>query len=194
LFVSGRLNSAMYGDSVKPPQPAGLWKSVSMASPFTYVADKGDKIVRRSFYTYWRRAMPPPQMTIMNAPSREFCLTRRERTNTPQQALLLMNEQEFFKAAQTTAAIALDEAGGDEDKGLRRVYERITSHVPAAERLALLRETLGEFRDHYKSEPELTEAMTPDQGEADVERRVELAAWTMVTHCLFNLELAKVKR
>ncbi|MEK6237601.1 MAG: DUF1549 and DUF1553 domain-containing protein, partial [Planctomycetales bacterium] len=101
LFLSGKLNRKMYGPSVKPPQPPGLWKAVSMAAPFTYVADKGDSIYRRSFYTYWRRALPPPQMTLMNAPSREFCTARRERTNTPLQALLLMNEQEFFKAAKT---------------------------------------------------------------------------------------------
>lgn len=194
LFVSGQLNTKMFGESVKPPQPPGLWKAVSMASPFVYVADKGDSIYRRSFYTYWRRAMPPPQMTILNAPSREFCTTRRERTNTPLQALLLMNEQEYFKAARTCASLTLKEVDGDREKALVRLAERITSHRPEGEQLKLLQETLAEFRDLYKEDKELTEQATPEAKDASFEDRVELAAWTMLTHSLLNLEATKVKR
>lgn len=194
LFLSGKLNSQMYGESVKPPQPPGLWKAVSMAAPFTYVADKGDAIYRRSFYTYWRRGMPPPQMTIMNAPSREFCATRRERTNTPLQALLLMNELEYFKAAQSCAALTLEEAGEDTEQALRTLYEKVTSHEPDAQRLALLRRTLAGFREIYTAEPALAAGMTSELKDADPPRRIELAAWTMLTHSLLNLELAKVKR
>ncbi|MHC4997004.1 MAG: PSD1 and planctomycete cytochrome C domain-containing protein, partial [Planctomycetota bacterium] len=109
LAISGQLNTQMFGPSVKPPQPPGLWEMVSMAKPFTYVADTDDQIYRRSLYTYWRRGMPPPQMTILNAPSREFCVARRERTNTPLQALLLMNEQEYFNAAKQTAKTLLEQ-------------------------------------------------------------------------------------
>ncbi|MDP6445994.1 MAG: DUF1549 and DUF1553 domain-containing protein, partial [Pirellulaceae bacterium] len=194
LFVSGKLNRTMYGESVKPPQPPGLWESVSMAAPFTYVADKGDAIYRRSFYTYWRRAMPPPQMTILNAPSREFCAPRRERTNTPLQALLLMNELEFFKAAKACAALTLKETGDDASMGLAQLYEKITSHRPDPARLQLLQEALGEFRQLYTSDKELTEALTSGMAEAEFPRRVEAAAWTMMAHSLLNLELAKVKR
>ena len=194
LFVSGQLNTKMFGESVKPPQPPGLWKAVSMAAPFVYVADKGDSIYRRSFYTYWRRAMPPPQMTILNAPSREFCTTRRERTNTPLQALLLMNEQEYFKAARACASRTLKEVDGDQEKTLVRLAERITSHRPEREQLALLRETLVEFRDLYKADKELTEQATPESKDASFEERVDLAAWTMLTHSLLNLEATKVKR
>ena len=194
LFVSGNLNRSMYGESVKPPQPPGLWKSVSMAAPFTYVADKGDAIYRRSLYTYWRRGMPPPQMTILNAPSREFCTPRRERTNTPLQALLLMNEKEFFKAAQSCAQLTLDEVKHDEDQGLTRLYEKVTSHVPDSQRQQLLKETLQDFREHYAADPKLTESLTPEMAKADMQQRVEIAAWTLLTHSLLNLELAKVKR
>ena len=88
LVSSGLLNPQMYGKSVKPPQPDGLWAAVSMRNE-RFKPDSGDSIYRRSLYTYWRRGMPPPQMTIMNAPSREYCVARRERTNTPLQALLL---------------------------------------------------------------------------------------------------------
>ena len=194
LFLSGRLNTKMYGKSVKPPQPPGLWKAVSMAAPLTYVPDEGDKIYRRSFYTYWRRGMPPPQMTIMNAPSREFCLARRERTNTPLQALLLMNEPEFFKAARACAERTRKEAKGNTRRGLSLLYEKITSHRPHPERLRLLIETLAAFRELYRADRALTEALLPELTEADFDRGADLAAWTMVTHGLFNLELAKVRR
>jgi hypothetical protein len=194
LMLSGNLNRKMYGPSVKPPQPPGLWEAVSMAAPFTYVADKGDDVYRRSIYTYWRRAMPPPQMTIMNAPSREFCTARRERTNTPLQALLLMNETEFFKAAKACATLTLEEANGDADDGLVLLYEKVTSHRPNQDRLQLLQETLVEFRDLYSDDKQLTEALTPELPSANHEQRVEIAAWTMMAHSLLNLELAKVKR
>jgi hypothetical protein len=194
LLLSGKLNTMMYGESVKPPQPPGLWEAVSMGEPFTYVADTGDAIYRRSFYTYWRRALPPPQMTIFNAPSREFCTTRRERTNTPLQALLLMNEQEFFRLAKACAALTLQEANNDVSQGLTLLYEKVTSHRPDQARMQLLQETLGEFRVLYTEDKTLTESLTPELTDADYEQRVELATWTMMTHSLLNLELAKVKR
>ncbi len=194
LFLSGKLNRTMYGESVKPPQPSGLWKAVSMASPFTYVADKGDAIYRRSLYTYWRRAMPPPQMTILDAPSREFCTSRRERTNTPLQALLLMNEQEFFKAAKACATLTMAEANNDAGIGLPLLYEKVTSQRPDSERMQLMQETFGAFRDLYTEDKTLAEALTPELTGADIKQRAELAAWTMMAHSLLNLELAKVKR
>lgn len=194
LFVSGKLNRTMYGESVKPPQPPGLWKAVSMAAPFTYQADKGDAIYRRSLYTYWRRALPPPQMTILNAPTREFCTPRRERTNTPLQALLLMNESEYFAAAMATAQATLKESAGDTKRGLQIAYEKITSHLPSDERLELLTQSLAEFQTLYEEEPELAAAMTKGIADIDQNQRIELAAWTMVTHSLLNLEITKVKR
>ncbi len=194
LLLSGKLNRSMYGLSVKPPQPPGLWEAVSMAQPNTYVADKGNAIYRRSFYTHWRRAIPPPQMTLLNAPSREFCTARRERTNTPLQALLLMNEPEFFNAARSCALKTLDEVGGDEAKAVRRLYEKVTSQVPDPAQIRRLQEALTDFRAFYAADPALASALTADWKEADAHQRLELAAWTMVTHSLFNIELAKVKR
>jgi hypothetical protein len=193
LAVSGQLNHTMYGKSVKPPQPPGLWEMVSMAEPKTYIADKDDNIYRRSLYTYWRRGMPPPQMTIMNAPSREFCLARRERTNTPLQALLMMNEQEYFKAAKACATSTL-QSGKTGEEGLSCIYERITSHRPTPERLNLMNETLLGFKDIYGSDQALAASLTSELNDAEADERVELAAWTMLTHSLLNLELAKVRR
>jgi hypothetical protein len=193
LVVSGKLNDTMFGHSVKPPQPPGLWKSVSMIGE-TFRADADDKIYRRSVYTFWKRGMPPPQMTIMNAPSREYCVARRERTNTPLQALLMMNEPEYFRLARQCAEKTLAATGGDRQKTMRRLYEVITSHEPSAERIALMEEALGGFREAYTADRELAAALTPDLGKDGSDRQVDLAAWTMLTHGLLNLELAKVRR
>ena len=193
LAVSGQLNMKMFGKSVKPPQPPGLWEMVSMDAPFTYVADKDDNVFRRSLYTYWRRGMPPPQMTIMNAPSREFCVSRRERTNTPLQALLLMNEEEYFKAAKTMAKAILEETR-DAGTGLSLAYETITSHEPDSKRIELMKSALADFEELYSSDHDLTESLTSELGSDRIDRRVQVAAWTMMTHSLLNLELAKVRR
>lgn len=152
-----------------------------------------DDIVRRSLYTFWRRAMPPPQMTILNAPSREYCVARRERTNTPLQALLLMNEQEYFGAAKACVQSTLND-NTEIDTGLSLIYEKITSHVPSAERLEFMKKTLLEFNDIYANDRALTEALTPELSESDFEDRVDLASWTMLAHGLLNLELTKVRR
>ena len=193
LAVSGQLNTQMYGKSVKPPQPDGLWEMVNMVANRPYVPDDGDNIYRRSLYTFWRRAMPPPQMTIMNAPSREYCVTRRERTNTPLQALLMMNEEEYFKAAKASAKRTLEETK-DLKTGLSHIYEKITSHLPSDDRLQLMTDTFAEFVEIYNNDRALTESLTPELSGSDFKKRVELAAWTMMTHSLFNLELAKVRR
>jgi hypothetical protein len=194
LAVSGQLNSEMYGRSVKPPQPDGLWKMVAMGGSIQkYVPDQGDKIHRRSLYTYWKRAMPPPQMTIMNAPSREYCTTRRERTNTPLQALLLMNEPEYFKAAKKCANLTLKETDELQER-LSHIYEKLTSQEPNAEHLKLMEEALNGFTDIYQNDKTLTEELTPELKDADFSERVNVAAWTMLVHSLFNLEISKVRR
>ncbi len=119
--VSGLLNTTLYGKSVKPPQPEGLWKIVAMPSsyPNVFEADTGEKIYRRSVYTFWKRGLPPPQMTIFDAPTRESCIARRERTNTPLQALLLMNEEQHFAAAMHYAKSLLKRSELTDDERIR---------------------------------------------------------------------------
>ena len=175
LFVSGQLVETMYGPSVKPPQPPGLWKSVSLpgvSRPDRFVADSGDKTLRRSVYTYWKRAYPPPAMTIFNAPNREVCIARRERTNTPLQALVLMNEAQFFAAAKDFGSLA--SASGDTDESrLRWAYERLTCQQPSPKELRLLHQSLDDFRDHFSDESK---------------------AWTMLANALMNLDIVKTKQ
>ncbi len=132
LATSGLLVETMFGKSVKPPQPAGLWKAVSMPSsyPRTYAPDSGDKMYRRSVYTFWKRGMPPPQMSILNAPGREECTARRERTNTPLQALLLLNEPEYLKAARKLAAQqVLVKTSTSKDQKVNAISETIATSM-----------------------------------------------------------------
>ncbi len=195
LSISGLLNNAMYGKSVKPPQPADLWKTVSMVSSSTYSfkEDTGDKVYRRSFYTFWKRAMPPPQMTIFDAPTRESCTSRRERTNTPVQALLTMNESQYFEAAQHFAQQLLGPEDQSEEERLRIAFESVTSHLPDAAEQVDLRNGLEGFRSIYRDDVMAARAMTSGLSLASDEQRIELASFTMVIHSLFNLDLAKTR-
>ena len=142
LATSGLLNQKLFGPSVKPPQPEGLWTAVTMPSsyPRQFEPDAGEQIYRRSVYTFWKRGMPPPQMTIFNAPSREECIARRERTNTPLQALLLLNEEEYLKAARRLAASALEADHGDAAKRVNLIYETITAQLPSERRTGVAAE------------------------------------------------------
>ena len=195
LAISGRLNNAMYGKSVKPPQPADLWKTVSMVSSSTYSfkEDTGDKIYRRSFYTFWKRAMPPPQMTIFDAPTRENCTSRRERTNTPVQDLLMMNESQYFEAARYFAQQLVGTPDQSDAERLSIAFETVTSHLPDAGAQAVLRTGLKNFRLVYRDDLDAARAIVSDLTLASDAQRIELAAFTMVVNSLFNLDAAKTR-
>jgi hypothetical protein len=191
LATSGVLNSKMGGKSVKPPQPEGLWKSVSLPSsyPSQYVPDTGDQVVRRSVYTFWKRGLPPPQMTILNAPTREDCTARRERTNTPLQALLLMNEQQYMKAAQHLAvhALSLENEGR-----LSAVYETITGRVPDAREQEVLQKALADFENFYRERPELAKVFA-DKNTDSQHQAHAVAAWAMIVNTIYNLDITKTR-
>ena len=196
LSTSGLLNEAMFGKSVKPPQPKGLWKSVGMPSsyPREYVPDEGDEVYRRSVYTFWKRGMPPPQMTILNAPSREACIARRERTNTPLQALLLLNEQEYLKAARHLGLQVLGDLTAKRDKRLAMVYETITSALPDAQEETTLREAFADLLALYQAQPELAEQLCEGVEFPPSVEAPELAAWTMLISSLYNLDITKTRQ
>lgn len=193
LFVSGLLNREMYGKSVKPPQPPNLWKSVSMRSSSTYAfkADSGDKILRRSLYSFWKRAMPPPQMTIFDAPTRESCIARRERTNTPLQALVLMNETQYFQATKHFARKVVAKSNLDEKQKIEFIYETLTSKIPDAGEIELLTAGLKSLRESYESDPKLASNFA--DGQKDPKQVVEIAAYTMLINSLFNLDISKTR-
>lgn len=191
LLTSGLLNPTLYGKSVKPPQPPGLWEAVSMISE-VYVASKGDDIYRRSLYTHWKRGLPPPQMTIMNAPSRETCIARRERTNTPLQALLLLNEPEYMKAARTLAQQTLGLKNLSTEQRMHHVYETITSQRADAQEQKILVTLLDDIRAYYTASPSLASTLCKGANIAPAEE-TSLAAWTVVVNAIYNLDVTKTR-
>ncbi|MCA9136025.1 MAG: DUF1553 domain-containing protein, partial [Planctomycetales bacterium] len=201
LAVSGLLNPTLYGKSVKPPQPEGLWKIVAMPNsyPRVFEPDQGDKIYRRSVYSFWKRGLPPPQMTIFDAPTRESCTARRERTNTPLQALVLMNEQQFFIAAMTFAETLLSDTALTDQARLETAYETITSKVADQQTVNRLVDALQQFKDVYRDNGDAAAAMiglrerSDSDAEMTVDQKVDLASMTMLVHSLLNLDATKTR-
>ncbi len=195
LATSGLLKGDLYGKSVKPPQPKGLWTSVSMPSsyPRAYEADTGDKILRRSVYTFWKRGMPPPQMTILNAPSREACIARRERTNTPLQSLLMLNEPHYLNAARRLAQKTLADRSLSSADRLSNVYETITSKLPDAGETEGLLKMAKDLESIYRDNSVLADKLCDGAKLAEGESRAELAAWTMLVSTIYNLDITKTR-
>ncbi|MEC9053726.1 MAG: DUF1553 domain-containing protein, partial [Verrucomicrobiota bacterium] len=193
LAPSGLLSKTMYGQSVKPPQPDGLWKAVTMIGE-RFKADSGESIYRRSVYTYWKRGMPPPQMTILNAPIRDACVARRERTNTPSQALLLLNEAEYLKAARKLARQVIFREGPRPDDPLAEIYETITSRLPDPGERALLSLLVKDLEESYLENPELAVKLCAGESLKTADERARLAAWTVLVNTLYNLDITKTRQ
>ena len=198
LFASGLLIERLGGSSVKPPQPFGLWEAVGYTDSNTahFKADSGAQNVhRRSLYTFWKRTSAPPQMTTFDAPSREACQVRRERTNTPLQALLLLNEPQFIEAARGLAERTLREGGSTAEDRLAFMHRVVLARPPDASDLTELTKTLKDLTAHYTSEPGAAKQLL-ETGESRPDPRcspTELAAWTMIANVILNLDLAVSK-
>ncbi len=193
FHVGGMLVEEIGGPSVKPPQPAGLWEAVAYTDSNTakFTADSGvDKVHRRSLYTFWKRTSPPPQMTTLDAPSRESCQVRRERTNTPLQALLLLNEPQYVEASRDLAERAFREAGSSPEERLTWMFRLATCRAPEAADLEELRAALRDFTAHYAEQPDAARELI-NIGEVKPDPKLdpsELAAWTMIGNILLNLD------
>jgi hypothetical protein len=195
LYAGGLLVEEMGGASVKPPQPFGLWEAVGYTDSNTahFTADSGArKIHRRSLYTFWKRTSPPPQMTTFDAPSREACQVRRERTNTPLQALLLMNELQFVEAARGLAKRTLREAHATTDERLRFMHRLVLARSPEANELSELRSALEDLTAHYTNQKDAARKLIASgENQADPRQEpAELAAWTMIANVILNLDEA----
>jgi len=191
LFVSGLLVERFGGPPVKTYEPAGLWEEVAMLASNTrsHAPGPGDEVWRRSLYTYWKRASPPSALFAFDAPTRESCTIRRSTTNTPLQALVLWNDEQFVEAARKLAERTL--AGrGDESARLAELFQRCTARTPGGQELERLRATLERFRARYQAEPAAAERLlavgrAPRAPELDAP---ELAAWTMVANAVLSLD------
>jgi hypothetical protein len=195
LAASGLLVRQVGGPSVKPYQPDGVWEAVSMGGNTSrYQQDKGPGLYRRSLYWFWKRSAPPASLDIFNAPSRENCCVKRERTNTPLQALVTLNDPQYVEAARSLADRALELGGGTDDERIDYIARRILARALAPEERTIVKKSLAELTDWYKShaaEAGLLVAVGDSKPRAtDVS---QLAAWTMVTNELMNLDEALCK-
>jgi cytochrome c553 len=192
LAASGLLVRRLGGPSVKPYQPDGVWEAVAMIGSNTrdYRRDTGEKLYRRSMYTFWKRSAPPASLEIFNAPNRETCTVRRERTNTPLQALVTLNDPQFVEAARFLAEKALTEGGATEDERIDYITRRLIARTLTSEERPIAREMLAALLADFKGQPDRARKLI-HTGESRPSPAVEptaLAAWTMLTNALMNLD------
>jgi hypothetical protein len=196
LAISGLLVEKLGGESVKPYQPLGIWKAVGYTSSNTanFKQDAGDALYRRSLYTFWKRTAPPPTLSSFDAPSREESCVRRERTNTPLQALVLLNDVQHVEAARVFAAQLLDFEGGESSR-LERAFRMVTSRLPSTEEVEILAGLLSDQREYYEANPEAAKelASVGDSALADRHEHSAIASWTVVASAVLNLHEAITK-
>jgi len=192
LSAGGLLVGKIGGPSVRPYQPDGVWEAVAMPGSDTrnYRQDKGDSLYRRSMYTFLKRAAPPASMDIFNAPAREVCTVRRERTNTPLQALVTLNDIQFIEAARNLAQIALKQGGEAIEGRLDLVARRLLARPFSAEESKVVGESLGALLAYYRAHPEdAAKLIAVGESKADTTLGApDLAAWTMLANELLNLD------
>ncbi|MBL8811322.1 MAG: PSD1 domain-containing protein [Planctomycetaceae bacterium] len=192
LSVSGLLRDQFGGKSVKPYQPDGIWEAVAFVGSTTqyYKRDEGDALYRRSLYTFWKRTAPPPSLMAFDAPSRETCVARRARTNTPLQALVLMNDEQYVEASRNLAARMVREGGAFPQEQLAFGFRLCTGRVPTQHELTVLDRVLGQHREHYtahKDEAGKLLGIGASKAPEGVDT-VELASMTMMANLLLNLD------
>lgn len=192
LAASGLLSPTIGGPSVRPYQPDGVWEAVAMIGSNTrnYQQDSGERLYRRSLYTFWKRSAPPASMEIFNAPSREVCTVRRERTNTPLQALVTLNDPQFVEAARQLAQRTLIDGGDTLSSRLDYLGQRLLCRpLDDAER-AIVEASLTDLAKHYARHPDDAQLLLA-VGESPTDPSLdpaELAAWTMLANQMMNLD------
>ncbi len=197
LFVSHLLDSSIGGKGVKPYQPPNIWEPVGFGGSNTrnYIQDHGSALWRRSLYIFYKRTAPPPIMTNFDAPNREQFCTRRERSNTPLQALDLMNDVQYFEAARNLAQRMMNEVHGDAAERIIWLYRTVLSRKPSDGELAIVNQTFDKHLAKYQANSEAAKQVI-SYGESKPDEKlnpVELAAYTMMANLVLNLDEAVTK-
>ncbi|MSU59593.1 MAG: DUF1553 domain-containing protein [Pedosphaera sp.] len=191
LFVSGLLVEKMGGRGVRPYQPPGIWEAVGYTSSNTakFEQDHGEALYRRSLYTFWKRTAPPPYLTTFDAPSREKYCTQRERTDTPLQALVTMNDPAYVEAARHLGErMILHDA--DANARLDFAFRLLTARHPSATEMIILQNALKKYQAKYQQDAEAAKKLLA-VGESPANAKLnpsEFAAYTMVASLLLNLD------
>jgi hypothetical protein len=191
LALGGLLRPEIGGPPVRPYQPVNIWEPVAFggSNTKTYVQDKGDALYRRTLYTMVKRTAPAPALSTFDAPARETFCVGRARSNTPLQALALMNDVQHVEAARAFAERVLGQPGTDQER-LDRAFRTVTARTPVAAERTLLRESLQTHRVRFTQAPEEAKRVLTN-GESKPREDlppVEVAAWTLVANLLFNLD------
>ena len=198
LSVSGLINNKFGGESVRPYQPSGLWREKNTFSQFLldYKESEGEDLYRRGLYTFIRRTSPPPSMMAFDATSREVCTIKRQTTSTPLQALVLLNDPQFFEASRVFAQRILLEAGKTIEEQIDYGFRLATSRHPEKEEVEILKELYSSQLKYYKSKPSEAYKLV-NVGETPYNRGLSLsktAAMTLVANTLLNHNETYTKR
>ncbi len=194
LESSGLMNEDIGGPSVNPYQPGDLWREIShfgsVGDPGqTFFQDVGDNLYRRSLYTFWKRTLPPPNMTAFDAPNREVCSVGRSSTNTPSQALVLLNDPQFVEAARVLATEIM-ELEKTQTQKIRSAFRTVTAQEPDERQLSVLEEHLNGEINYFNRHPDRAVAYLSVGDKISEFKKVdsaELAAWTNLASLIFNL-------
>ncbi|PYV10707.1 MAG: hypothetical protein DMG23_06725, partial [Acidobacteria bacterium] len=193
LAISGLLNEQLGGPSVYPYQPKGLWEELAIGEGFSgqsYAQGKGQDLYRRSMYTVWKRTVPPASLATFDAPDREKCTARRARTNTPLQALVLLNDPTYVEAARALAQRAIKEAGKSPARRIDFAFRLATGRTPEArERQVLIQYARQELGDYRRDKSAALKLLGVGESKYDTKLDAsELAAWTTVASAILNLD------
>jgi len=193
LAVSGLLVDKVGGPAVFPYQPKGLWEEIAFGDVYsaqTYSPGHGPDLYRRSMYTFWKRTSPPPSLITFDAPDREKCTARRAVTNTPLQALVLLNDPTYVEAARALAGKMMHEGGPDAARRIRYAFRLATAREPDAKEVQVLREIERAELAQYRRNPDGARKLL-NVGESKSDAKLdanELAAWTTVASTILNLD------
>jgi hypothetical protein len=192
LSVSGLMQVEMGGRGVKPYQPPNIWEPVGFVGSNThdYQQDHGAALYRRSIYSFLKRTAPPPFMSNFDAPSREALCMRRERSNTPLQALQTMNDVQHFEAARAMAERLLSEEGATCGERITFAYRLVLARTPQGEELSIAERSLNKYLTKYAQNPEQAQQIVHN-GESVPSAKYavpELAAYTMLANLILNLD------
>ena len=199
LAISGLLNDKIGGPSVYPYQPKGLWEEMAFGEGYSgqsYTPSSGADLYRRGMYTVWKRTVPPPSLTLFDAPDREKCTARRAVTNTPLQALALLNDPEYVEASRALAERTLRNGGKSDLARIDFAFKLATARTPDRRERAVLLDSLKQFRSSYRQEQaNATKLLSVGESKADSSLSPsELAAWTTVASMILNLDETVTKQ
>ena len=194
LAASGLLTQRIGGPSVLPYQPAGIWEALATRNTVKYEQDHGDSLYRRSMYTIWKRSSPAPMMLNFDASERHTCIVKRQKTSTPLQALVTLNDPQFVEAARVLAQRTMPD--GAPEKGIMKIFKSVVSRPARPEELALMQQLYAEELADFNQNPKRAQELLA-VGEYPVDKRrnpAKLAAMTVVSSTIMNFDEAIIKR